>query len=165
VRDLTDREKLGIKTIFISNSFAAYRKSALMEVGGFPPHVIFGEDTVTAARLLLSGYKVAYVAEALAYHSHRYTWAQEFRRYFDIGVLHSREGWMLDRFGMTSGEGKRFVVSELKYLLDHDARQIPSAMVRTALKLLGYRLGKLESRLPRRLKRHLSGLQGFWSAS
>jgi rhamnosyltransferase len=164
VRDLTGRERLGIKAIFISNSFAAYRRSALMEVGGFPSDVIFGEDTVTAGRLLLSGYKVAYVAEACAYHSHAYTCAQEFRRYFDIGILHSRESWLLDQFGTTNGEGKRFVLSEFRYLLDRDARQIPSAIVRTALKLLGYRLGRLEAQVAPRLKRRLSALSSFWVA-
>jgi rhamnosyltransferase len=162
VRDLPSRERLGIKAIFISNSFAAYRRSALMDVGGFPHNVIFGEDTVAAGRLLLAGYKVAYVAEARAYHSHAYSWIQEFRRYFDIGVLHSRESSLLGQFGRANGEGKRFVVSELKYLLEHHPARIPSAMIRTALKLLGYRLGKMESHLPPALKRRLSGHSGFW---
>lgn len=109
IRTLQSREKLGLKTIFISNSFAAYRREALMSVGGFPGDVIFGEDTVTAGRLLQAGWKISYVAEAQVYHSHSYTWKQEFKRYFDIGVLHSRERWLLDEFGQASGEGKRFV--------------------------------------------------------
>ena len=162
VRDFASRERLGFKTIFISNSFAAYRTSALMGVGGFPADVIFGEDTVAAGRLLLSGYKVAYVAEACVYHSHAYSWIQEFHRYFDVGVLHSRESWLLDQFGRTNGEGKRFVLSELKYLLDRDVRQIPSSLVRTALKLLGYRLGRMEARLAPELKRRLSANSHFW---
>jgi rhamnosyltransferase len=163
VRDLTSCERLGIKAIFISNSFAAYRRSALMKVGGFSPHVIFGEDTVMAGQFLLSGYRVAYVAEACAYHSHAYSWTQEFRRYFDIGVLHSRESWLLHRFGKANGEGKRFAISELKYLLDHDAPQIPSATVRTGLKFLGYRLGKMEAYLAPKLKRLLSAHSSFWT--
>lgn len=162
VRDLESRERLGIKAIFISNSFAAYRRPALTAVGGFPTDVIFGEDTVAAGHLLLSGYKVAYVAEACVYHSHRYSPVQEFRRYFDIGVLHSRESSLLGQFGRANGEGKRFVLSELKYLSKHDALQIPSAMARTALKLVGYRLGRMEARLSPAIKRRLSGQPSFW---
>jgi rhamnosyltransferase len=162
IRDLVSRDRLGFKAIFISNSFAAYRRSALMEVGGFPSDVIFGEDTITAANLLLAGYKVAYVAEACVHHSHAYTWMQELERYFDIGVLHSRERWLLDEFGGASGEGKRFVLSELKYLVQRDPWQIPSALVRTWLKLLGYRLGRMEERLTPELKRLLSMHPGFW---
>ncbi len=133
-----------------------------MAVGGFPSDVIFGEDTITAAKLLLAGYSVGYVAEALVYHSHAYTWTQEFKRYFDIGVLHSREEWLLDAFGAATGEGKRYVFSELKYLLRTDPWQIPSALIRTALKLLGYRLGRGEASLTTTTKRRLSMSPRFW---
>jgi rhamnosyltransferase len=159
---LASRNELGIKTVFLSNSFAAYRRSALMEVGGFPVDAIFGEDTITAAKLLLAGWSTAYVAEATVYHSHDYTWRQEFRRYFDIGVLHAREPWLLDEFGRTSGEGKRFVRSELSHLWPGDARFIPSALIRTFLKLAGYRLGRIESSLDPALKRKLSMHPAFW---
>jgi rhamnosyltransferase len=163
VRTLASREQLGFKAIFISNSFAAYRRAALMAVGGFPRDVIFGEDTITAARLLLSGWKIAYVAEAKVYHSHSYTWKQEFKRYFDIGVLHQRESWMLHEFGGAGGEGGRFVRSELRYLWPRFWWLIPSALIRTAAKLMGYRLGRIESRLSVGSKRSLSMNRQFWN--
>lgn len=163
VRSLEGRMQLGIKGAFLSNSLAAYRRSALMHVGGFPANVIFGEDTVTAGRLLLAGYKVAYVAEACAYHSHPYTPTQEFKRYFDIGVLHSRECWLLEEFGQPSGEGKRFVLSELRYLLKRNVWQIPSALIRTGVKFLGHRLGRVEARLSVRIKCKLSMHPRFWA--
>jgi len=162
IRTLESREALGFKTIFISNSFAAYRREALMAVGGFPANVIFGEDTITAANFLLAGWKIAYVAEAKAYHSHSYSWSQDFKRYFDIGVLHSREGWLLREFGQTSGEGRRFVVSELGYL-GRRFWLIPSALIRTALKLLGYRLGRLELHVSTEWKRKLSMHPRYWT--
>lgn len=162
VRELCSRERLGFKAIFISNSFSAYRRSSLMEVGGFPSGVIFGEDTIAAAKLLLAGLRTAYVAEACVYHSHSYRWLQEFARYFDIGVLHNRERWLLDEFGGTNGEGKRFVCSELKFLAKRDPWQIPSALVRTGFKFIGYKLGRMEYRLPASLKRRLSMNSRFW---
>jgi rhamnosyltransferase len=162
VRELASRERLGIKAIFISNSFAAYRRSTLLNVGGFPADVIFGEDSVTAANLLLAGHRVAYIAEACVYHSHSYTWMQEFRRYFDIGVLHSRERWLLDEFGGANSEGKRFVFSELRYVAQREPWQIPSALVRTGLKFAGYRLGRMEERFTPALKRMLSMHPRFW---
>jgi rhamnosyltransferase len=163
VRTLASREQLGFKAIFISNAFAAYRRDALIAVGGFPCDVIFGEDTITAARLLLAGWKIAYAADAEVYHSHSYTWMQEFRRYFDIGVLHAKESWLLDEFGGAAGEGSRFVRSEFKYLWPSSKSFIPSALVRTALKLVGYRLGRLERKLSPEWKRRLSMNSGFWT--
>jgi rhamnosyltransferase len=162
MRTLESRETLGFKAIFLSNSFAAYRREALLSVGGFPTNVIFGEDTITAARFLFAGQKIAYVAEAKVYHSHSYTWRQDFKRYFDIGVLHSRENWLLKEFGQTSGEGRRFVVSELGYLWRRSWWLLPSALIRTALKLFGYRLGKLERKLSVKWKRRLSMHSAYW---
>ncbi|MHB1701296.1 MAG: glycosyltransferase family 2 protein [Acidobacteriaceae bacterium] len=162
VRTLATREQLGIKTIFLSNSFAAYRRSALMEAGGFPRDTIFGEDTVLAARLLLAGWKVAYVAEAQVHHSHAYTWKQDFKRYFDIGALHSQEDWLLREFGQASGEGKRFVLSETRYLWPRRFWLMPSALIRTALKLVGYRLGRAEKKLSTGFKRRVSMHASFW---
>jgi rhamnosyltransferase len=163
IRTLASREQQGIKSIFISNSFAAYRRATLMAVGGFPRDVIFGEDTITAAKLLLAGWKIAYVAEARVYHSHNYSWTQDFKRYFDIGVLHARENWLLQEFGSASGEGSRFVLSELSYLWPRYWWLIPSALIRTTLKLAGYRFGRIENRLSTGLKRRLSMHHRFWT--
>lgn len=162
VRDQTDIARYGIKTAFLSNSFAAYRRAALQEVGGFPADVIFGEDTWVAGKLLLSGWKIAYCAEAQVRHSHNYSPWQEFRRYFDIGVFHAREPWYLAALGRAEGEGRRFVRSELRYLWQHAPRKIPGAMLRIALKLYGYRLGCREAWLPKRIKRLFSMNDGYW---
>lgn len=162
LRSLSSRERLGFKAVFISNSFAAYRRAALMEVGGFPSDVLFGEDTITAGKLLLADWKIGYVANAEVYHSHSYTWMEEFRRYFDIGVLHSREAWLLREFGHTRSEGRRFVVSEIKYLYPKHCWLIPSALIRTGLKLFGYRLGRKERQFSRAMKLRLSMQPSFW---
>jgi rhamnosyltransferase len=163
LRSVEKSHELGLKTIFFSNSFGAYRRSALQGVGGFPKDVIFGEDTVTVARLLLHGWKVAYVAEAEAYHSHEYTPVQDFKRYFDIGVLHSREAWLLDKFGGATGEGRRFVLSEIAHLWPWHCTLIPSAVIRSALKLAGYHAGRMEDRISASFKQRLSMHRFFWT--
>lgn len=160
---LSDKARLGLKTCFVSNSFAAYRVADLQAVGGFPSDVILGEDMSLAARLLMAGKSVAYVADACAYHSHNYSVMQEFRRYFDTGVFHARSPWLLAEFGSAGGEGLRFVRSELAYLWRHAPGWIPSALVRTAAKLIGYRLGRFESRWPLWFKRWCSMHKGYWA--
>lgn len=162
MRSLASISEQGFKTCFISNSFAAYRVADLMAVGGFPSDVILGEDTCVAAKLILDGKKVAYVADACVYHSHDYTILEEFRRYFDTGVLHAQQPWLIESFGGASGEGKRFVVSELRYLGKNALYLIPSALIRTFMKLLGYRLGRAYTRLPENWRPLLSMHKGFW---
>jgi rhamnosyltransferase len=142
IRSLENAAVTGFKAIFFSNSFGAYRRTALEQVGGFPRESNFGEDTVVAARLLQSGWRIAYVAEAQVYHSHAYSCREEFRRYYRIGQLHGTEPWLLRDFGKASGEGRRFAVSEIQYLSKRAPWLIPEAVLRLGLKYLGYKSGR-----------------------
>ena len=147
IRSLESAAAMGFRAIFFSNSFGAYRRTALEQAGGFPKESNFGEDTVVAARLLQRGWRIAYVAEAQAYHSHAYSCREEFRRYYRIGQLHGSEPWLLRDFGKASGEGRRFAVSEIQYLSRRAPWLIPEAMLRTALKYSGYKLGRRDLQL------------------
>lgn len=163
VRCWKDIPKLGIRTIFISNSFAAYRTTALRSVGGFSFPTIFGEDACVAAKMIRKGWQIAYSATAQVYHSHNYTYMEEFRRYFEIGVFHANEPWILDMCGHPSGEGKRFMRSELNFLLDSHKNMIPGAIYRSILKWCGYKLGLINRSLPKSIRVLLSGNRGYWS--
>ena len=141
-KSLADKEKLGIKTAFMSNSFAAYRRSALMSVGGFPAGLVLGEDTFVAARMLLSGWEISYCAEARVFHSHEYSCLEQMHRYYKTGVFHGRQPWIRQSFGAAEGEGLRFVRSELRYLVRNGyKRYIPLALGNTACKFLAFRAG------------------------
>ncbi len=163
LKSSADIPSLGIKTAFISNSFAAYRSSALKEVNGFPLDAIVSEDTYVAAKMLEAGWKVKYCADAMVYHSHNYTIKQEFQRYFDLGVFHSREPWIRSRFGHAEGEGRKFVFSQLAFLMKENKWLIPSALLRTVIKYFGFRLGFLEAYIPKKLKIGLSMQKNYWA--
>lgn len=165
IKSLSDSKRLGIKTAFVSNSFAAYRRSTLSDVSGFPTNVILSEDTYVAAKMLLSQWKVAYAADATVFHSHDYSYLQEFRRYFDTGVFHSRENWILDQFGSSESEGARFVKSELKYLVKNAPHLIPTAIARTFIKYFAFKIGQNEHVLPTKLKMFLSMHKNYWAKS
>jgi rhamnosyltransferase len=164
VRDIESRQTLGIKAAFLSNSFAAYRVNALLDAGGFPSNVIMGEDTLAAGKLLLTGWKIAYVADAQVYHSHPLTITEEFRRYFDIGVYHRREEWLREQFGKATKEGNRFVLSELGFLAERNPLLLPVALLKTAAKALGYQLGLREAKLGPRWSKRLSLHKNFWDS-
>ncbi|BAV33903.1 rhamnosyltransferase [Sulfuricaulis limicola] len=157
-----DIKRLGLKAAFISNSFAAYRVAAMKAVGGFPANVIVSEDMHVAARMIMAGWKVHYNADAVVIHSHGYSPFQEFRRYFDVGAFHARERWVLGKFGAPHGEGLRFVLSEWRYLGARRLYLFPSSIARSAMKLLGYRMGLLESKLPLSFKRAVSMQKAYW---
>ncbi len=162
VRQYRDHLHYGLKTIFISNSYAAYKKDIFSAAGGFQDGLIFGEDTCFVGKLLASGYKVAYCAKATVYHSHNYRLPEEFRRSFDIGVLHASEKWLLETYGGAAGIGGKFVCFALhnilqsgKYLLLYDW------LLRNALKFLGYKMGRMYTYLPEKICVYCS-MHRFW---
>ncbi len=159
---LADRQAHGLKTAFMSDTFGAYRASALRAVGGFPLRAVMGEDMYVAARLLLAGWHVAYRASARVFHSHDYGLWQEFNRSFDIGAFQAREAWIRERFGAAEGAGLRFVLDEAGALLREAPWRLPEMVLRDGMKFLGYRLGLGERRLPGRAKRFLGMNRGFW---
>jgi rhamnosyltransferase len=166
LRGLEDKVRYGIKTVFISNSFSAYRCKALMQVGGFPVDTIMNEDTYVAGKMLVAGWEIDYRADAQVFHSHDYSFLDEFKRYFDIGVFHTHTSWLQQTFGGASGEGLRFVLSEMRYLLRHAPWLIPSAALRTGLKWLGFRMGgAVKLGLPLAVSRNLSLHKAYWARS
>ncbi len=162
LRRLQDRKRHGIKTVFCSNSCAAYRREALMEIGNFPRDAIFAEDQIVSGRMIMRGWSVAYREDAPVIHSHDYSIGQEFQRYFDVGTFHARHAWLLDAFGKAEGEGMRFLRSELGYLWQHERGSIPEAMIRTVAKYVGYMLGRKEKLFSNEIKAHLSMASFYW---
>jgi len=166
IKSLADRRIYGIKTPFLSNSFAAYRKSALDRISGFRSRLILGEDTYAGARLLLAGYKIVYAADALVYHSHNYTAFEEFGRYFDIGVFHGQERWIVDEFGGAEGEGVNYMKSGAAFLIrTGKKRLLPEFVVRSGLKYLAYSMGRNYDYLPDWMRKRMSMHREWWLRS
>lgn len=164
VRSYADRKIHGLRTIFTSNSFAAYRKSFLAEVGYFQNGLIFGEDTFTAGRLLQRGYIVNYVSEAVVYHSHNYKLSQEFKRYFDIGVLHTLEAPLFIDFGRAERKGiAYFKAGMIELMRSKKYGLIADFATRTAMKYLGYKAGRNYEKFPAMVVPELSLHKSWWS--
>lgn len=154
VKSVGDIMELGIKTAFLSNSFAVYRTQALTDIGGFPVPCPVSEDTFVAARMLLSGWKIAYCAEARVYHSHNFGLGAELHRYYRIGVFHAQQPWIRHFFSGAEPEGWRFVRSEWRFLWRYAPSELPSSWFRTVVKYVGYRFGLMARLLP-------AGLYGY----
>lgn len=162
VKQKEDIKKLGIKTAFISNSFAAYRKDVFIKLGGFPNDTILAEDMYLAAKMILNDYKVVYCSEATVFHSHNYSVFEEFKRYFDIGVFQKQNKWILDNFGLPTSEGKAFVKAELLFLVKNNPLWIPRAIVHTIFKYLGIKLGMNWYKIPKKFIKKLSMNPSYW---
>ena len=105
---MADSRELGIKTTFLSASFAAYRVQDLLKIGGFQK-INICEDMYVAGRLLLAGKRIAYVAEATARHSHEPKLKDMWCRYREMGRFQKENPWIGESFGRAGGEGRKLV--------------------------------------------------------
>ena len=161
IRGIQDCAEYGIYTFFCSNSCAAYLNKALDEVGGFPS-VLFGEDTIVVAQLLHRHHKIAYTATAEMHHSHHYSLKQEFHRHFDIGFSRHTYRSLIEIAGKDTRRGKDYFKCLIKELCRTKPMLIPYAILQTASKFLGYRLGQKAEHFPVWLKKAFSSNKSYW---
>lgn len=162
-RGIHNIEKYGIKTAQLSNSFSAYRKKSLIDIGNFKSNLILGEDVYAGAKLILANYTLAYVPNAKVFHSHSYTIFEDFKRYFDIGVFHKTENWIIQHFGKAEGEGMKYIKSELIFLRkENSIHLIFEWFFRNVMKYIGYKLGFNYTWLPKELVKKCSMHSNWW---
>ena len=160
VKSKRDLETMGIKTYFCSNVCAMYRKDVYEKMGGFVLHTIFNEDMIMASKVIQAGYKIAYVAEAMVIHAHKYTYRQQFTRNFDLAVSQRQYHEIFD--GVKS-EGMRLVKNTMKYLFRHGKWYlVPDLIFQSGFKFLGYRFGKKYDKLPLWLVKKFSMNPSYW---
>ncbi|WP_111977890.1 glycosyltransferase family 2 protein [Algibacillus agarilyticus] len=162
IKSNNDISKYGIKSVFMSNSFAIYNIKDLEGVGLFPNNTILCEDMYAVAKMLKAGYKVGYCGEAAVRHSHNYSAKEEFKRYFDIGVFHAMEPWIQNEYGGAGGEGGRYLKSEFSYLWKGHKKWLPNFLINNLAKIVGMKLGKHYKKLPSSWIKKFSMHKGFW---
>ena len=162
IKSFKDKQTLGIKTYFCSNVCCAYSRAIYDKLGGFVRRAIFNEDMLYAARAINSGYQIAYVADACVYHSHNYTWKQQFHRNFDLGVSQAQHPEVFAEVP-SEGEGIRSVKATIKYLKEEKKGSlIPKLILHSGCKYMGYLLGKHYEKLPERWILSFSMNKEYW---
>lgn len=162
IKGLEDLPTLGIRTFFFSNVCSAIKKNIFEEVGRFPDKIIRNEDMFLAVKLMLNGYKIAYQPETVVYHSHNYPLSILFKRYFDIGVFFSRNRNIVE-LSKARKDGLKYLKEEIRFLIETKQWSwLPIALLDTIVRFVGYRIGILEKRIPRWLKKKISYCTSFW---
>ncbi len=164
VKSRDDFAVYGIKTFFCSNVCAAYYRETYEKLGGFVKHAIFNEDMIYAGRLVRSGGKIAYAADARVFHSHNYSCMQQFRRNFDLGVSQADHPEIFAEFS-SEGEGIRLVKNTVSYLICKGRLfSVPGVILGSACKYAGYFMGKRYCRLPKRVIRWCTMNKSYWES-
>ena len=162
VKSKEDLESLGIKTFFCSDVCAMWRRDIYLEMGGFERRTIFNEDMIRAGKMIQAGYRIAYAADAMVWHSHSYSCVKQLKRNFDLGVSQADHPEIFSMASST-GEGIRLVKQTASWLIrSAHAALLPKLILDSGCKYLGYFLGKRYRKLPRKLILKLTDNRMYW---
>ena len=141
LRTEKDLDRMGIKTFFVSNVCAAYRKEIYETLGGFE-RVETNEDMFFAAKAVRAGYGIAYNADAGVYHSHDLSWSEQYERNRIQGREMKRHAQLLGDLPIEA-EGRKMVNYVLKGLLE-EGRPVSAAgfILDCSARYLGSRAGR-----------------------
>ena len=163
----TSTNQLSMDATLFSNVNACIRRS-LWQSFPFSDDIIMSEDQEWSRSVLLDGHDLVYVPEAAVRHSHNYTLATAFRRFFDSGVS-SERAYMAknsESGSVLRARALRYGIGELRWLWSTGQRSwIPYAVIYEGTKMAGLVLGINHRRLPLALKRRFSALPGAWSSA
>lgn len=163
IKSEKDLEQLGIKTFFCSNVCALYDKAVYHSLGGFVRKTIFNEDMIYASKAIKAGYSIAYAADACVYHSHQYSYRQQFRRNFDLGVSQAQYPEVFASVKSES-EGKKLVSYATRELrAQGKAKKLPDFYMQCISKYAGYLLGKHYQKLPQKFIRKCTSNTRYWT--
>ncbi len=162
VKSKEDLESLGIKTFFCSDVCAMWRRDIYLEMGGFERKTIFNEDMILAGKMIQAGYRIAYAADAMVWHSHSYSCVKQLKRNFDLGVSQADHPEIFSMASST-GEGIRLVKQTASWLIrSAHAALLPKLILDSGCKYLGYFLGRRYRKLPRKLILKLTDNRMYW---
>lgn len=162
VKGEEDLETLGIKAFFCSNVCAAWRRDQYLKHGGFEKKTIFNEDMILAGKLIRQGGQIAYCGNARVIHSHNYSMAEQFHRYFDLAVSQTMHP---EVFGgvRSESEGMRLVKKTVAHCLKiKKPWLIWQVVTQNAGKLLGYKAGQQYKKLPQKVILWCTMNRSFW---
>jgi rhamnosyltransferase len=164
---VTDSEALSLRTTLFSNVNSAIRRS-VWERFPFAEDLFFAEDQDWSRRVLLAGYGIRYEPGAAVRHSHSYTLATAFKRFFDTGASAER-GFLAGgpaSSAMLRREAVRYAREELAWLVRTGRwRWIPYSVGFELAKFLGLQVGARHRLLPLWLKRRCSSFPRHWESN
>lgn len=157
-----EAQKQGIFGCFTSNVCAAYRRSWYERAGGFEKRILLSEDSVFAAKAMQKGAAVVYQPQARVIHAHRFSAGTQWKRNFDIGVVHRDYGHLFEKMnperaglGLLTGTACRLFKTK-QFLL------FPKLFCLGCIKALSYQAGKHYKRLPKHLVKNWSLNKEYW---
>ncbi len=162
---LVRREKRGdatlaLEDVFFSNVSAAIRRETLL---GYPfdEDLIMSEDQQFSRDVIDAGFAVVYQPGSVVVHSHNYSLATCFRRYFDsvysLTLIFPRH-----KLGRSTAMGAGYLLHEVGYMVRNHPLTLPYYALYNLAKIGGVLAAHVAERLPQRFLRMFSLHRYHW---
>lgn len=163
VRSLKDVDTIGWSAYMCSDSCAMYKRSVFDELGGFMNHVIINEDIFFASKAINSGYKVAYVADAVCVYTGENDEKESAKKAFDlaVSVVKHPEIFNANDFKVSLKKMEKMIINHLKR--GHRG-EIMSFRRLACAKRRGFKKGLKYAKFPRTDIGRFSNNPEYWRA-
>jgi rhamnosyltransferase len=135
-------DELGLITFFASDAFSAIDRAVFVKCGGYDNEDMkMNEDMFYAYKVLNLGYKKAYCADAVVFHSHNYRLRSLYHRYYETGIWF-RDHPQFSKFKATASGWSMFCYVLKRALKDFNIPVLFCLIPNMAARYLGMKKGK-----------------------
>lgn len=138
-----DLDKLGLRTFFFSDASSAIKREVFVKLNGYDSkNLLINEDMYFAYKLIMNDYRIKYCADSEVIHSHKFTWKQLYKRYYDTGKFFKQNSY-LDKYG-TNGTGANLAKYILKRALkEKNIKVLLEFVPNMSARFIGMKVGKM----------------------
>lgn len=158
-----DINELGIMAFFFSDAASAIRTDIYKELNGYDrKDLLTNEDMYLAYKLINSGYRKMYNADAVVMHSHDYKYSQLFTRYFNQGVFLKDNNYLLEFKANDSALNLvKFVV--VQAVKDKNFKALFNIIPNFTARFIGNKFGQNYKRLSEDKIKKYSSNEHYWN--
>lgn len=154
-------ETLTLGKVFFSNVSGVARRELLLK-HPFDENLIMSEDQQFSRDLMNAGYAVVYQPSSVVLHSHNYSLATCFKRYFD-SVYSLTLIFPAHDVGTSVSMGWKYLFGEMSFIARRYPWWLPYYLLYTFAKTCGTVLAHFGDRLPRSVLRRISLHSYHWA--
>lgn len=146
VKTKEDIRKMGINAFFFSDASSAVKREIFVELNGYDgKNFPTNEDMYLAYKLLTNGYRIKYCADSEVEHSHKFTFKQLYKRYYDTGVFFSQNKYLNNyKVNQAGGGMAKYVLK--RAIQDKNFKVLIRFVPDMTARFIGMRMGKNERR-------------------
>ena len=138
-----DIKEKGLKTFFFSDASSAIKTEIFKKLNGYDgKRLVINEDMYIAYKLITNGYKIKYCSDSVVYHSHKFTFKEIYKRYYDTGVFF-KENSYIDKYGTNKAGGGMALYILKRAIQERNIPVLFEFLPNMLARFLGMKMGKL----------------------